>query len=508
MRAFATILILSSIALAGCIDDADPKAEIPSDWARLAVPDESQYDHDHYDPAHHQGLSTSNFELVGYDPLLSEYMGQTAAGALCGDAAQQGDRVIGVVHAFSDPVLFTVLDVTDPADPQVLAEVIAPNAPGRDVALTDDGRYVAVGVGPSTDPQVPAAALTGSKDLAAGMKVRNACGQETLIAEPDYSPGHPGVWLFDLQDPTMPTMVGQFPVLGIGTHSITAGELDGTQVVVAGVVNLVAGVSNFYFFEVGDSPTGPLQFMSLYQEPATEGNAPLINGHNDAWVQVHPGTGQHLAYLANWNQGMTILDISNLRLPTAIGRWHDNPAPNADIQSDGTGSVHEAFPMPHLLGDRHYTVIGQEILNKPSATPSGWIRFLDTTDPTNPTVVAEWALPVDVVWSEDLVFSTHYVDVWEDTLFVAHYHAGVWAVDLSGLPDEAHPPAVGVFVPANDSPAPPREDAPYDWAPTIMEMNVLPSGDVLIWDSHSGAYIVRYDASNPAPPSVWSEFQG
>lgn len=499
------ITIIAVPAFAGCL--ADERAmEIPHDWAARALP--FGQNHDHYDHLHHQDLSTANFELLGYDPLISEHLGRTASGHLCADAGASGDRVIGVVHALSDDVLFTVLDVTDPANPFWIGEVVTPNAPGRDVALTEDGRYVAVAVSADTSPTPPTGAAPGA-DLQALINdrlpfFRDACGEERPIPilEPDYTPSGPGVWLFDLADPTQPVFADQFiiPTAPLGTHSITAGDLDGKQVLAAGIVNLVSAISNFWFFEVVD---GSLELGGVYQEPANEGNAPLLNGHNDAWMQVHPVTGQHLAYLANWNQGMAIIDISDMSDPQPVGRYHDNPSPNADLQTtSGTGSVHEAFPLDTTWDGRHYTFIGQEILTHPADTPSGWIRVLDTTDPSDPHVVGEWTLPEDVEWGESLVWSTHYLDVVDRTLFVAHYHAGVWAIDMRGVPDDPHPPAVGVFVPSNASPAPP-DDASYDWAPTIMEMNSLPGGELVVWDSASGAYTVRFDDTNRAPPASW-----
>jgi hypothetical protein len=169
---------------------------------------------------------------------------------------------------------------------------------------------------------------------------------------------------------------------------------------------------------------------------------------------------------------------------------------------DGIGNYHEAFPLNTTWDGRHYTFVGQEILAHPSKTASGLVHVIDTTDPAAPHRVASWTLPVDVHWDDSLVFSTHYVDVFERTLFVAHYHAGVWAVDLSDLGSSDMLPAVGVFVPANTPPNPPP-DRSYDWTPTIMDANVLDNGDVVVWDATSGVYTVRFDASNPAPPRTF-----
>lgn len=516
---------LSAVILAGCVGDDEEdgglRAMQTDDlWAQRALPFGDS--HDHWDRSQHQDLSTPNFELLGYDSLVSPFLERTASGGLCGDAGDRGDRRIGVVHALSDQVAFTLVDVTDPAAPFQIGEFVLPNTGSRDVALTEDGMFVAIAVStPVVPPHLPVGLVPDAAAVPEPPVFRRACdGAEFPLVDSsgwqdqqppgplDYAPYPPGVMLVSIEDPEVPEIVSYYPLPVLGAHSVTGGELDGTQVIVASVVNLATAASNFWFFTVEETPAGPqLVPGGMFQDSAAAANAPLLNGHNDAWVQVHPGTGQHLAYLANWNQGMAILDISNMANPTVIGRWHDNPSPNADLQSDGTGSVHDAFPMRELTSDgRHYTFIGQEILVHPADTPSGWIKILDTTDPTNPVDIGEWTLPVDVEWAQQLVWSTHYLDYWQDTLFIAHYHAGVWAVDLTNLQNDPYPPAIGAFVPANEPLIPPQ-DAGYDWTPTVMEMNVLSTGDIVVWDSASGVYVVRFHADHPAPPQVWIGYQ-
>lgn len=524
--------VLTLTVVAGCLssrdDDADGAAgsrkanlQFRDDWAERAVPYEG---HDHRNAAEHQGLSTPNFELMGWDPLISEYYGRSAGGYLCGDSVDNGERRLAAVHGIGTDVAFELVDVTDPRAPVLLGEFIMPRASSRDVALTPDGQHVAVAISdPDTSQKGPLPVL----DTIAGADPREALFYATgtpfwrsacndgpvpvadLQRGPEQEvPYPPGVMLVGIADPTTPTIESYYPLPVLGAHSVYAGELDGRTIVIASVVNLAAAVSNFWFFEVNELG---LQLLSLFQDRADGGGLALINGHNDGVLQNHPVTGQPLAYLANWHQGMIILDMTDPRNPTVIGRWSDNagllPDPNSPLVQDGSGDVHEAIPLDTTWNGRHYTFIGQEILDRPSKTASGLVHIVDTTDPTAPFEVATWTLPVDVVWDEGAVFSTHYVSFYNTTLFVSHYHAGVWAIDLSGFLegfDEAdtYPPAVGVFIPANLSPKPPPP-ASYDWTPTIMDANVLPNGDLVIWDSTSGVYVVRYDDSQPAPPRVW-----
>lgn len=537
--------------LAGCLDSdgddgdggaggRDAPLEFRADWAEHALP---YSDHDHFDPAQHQGLSTPNFRELGWDPLISEYYGRSAGGYLCGDSIDNGDRRLAAVHGIGTDVAFELVDVTDGANPVLLGEYVLPRGASRDVALTPDGSHVAIAIStpdagptyyagaavdvastattpeekaldaagvaywrsPCNDGPVPVA---GPADLVRFLGA--AAGVDALADGPEQEvPWPPGVMLVSISDPTAITLEGYYALPVLGAHSVYAGESNGRTIVIAAVVNLAASASNFWFFDVTEAG---LILLSQYVERADTAGAPLVNGHNDAVLQEHPITKQPLAYLANWHQGVTILDMTNPNLPVRISNWNDSPGlGNADLVQDGSGDVHEAIPIPGLWGGRHYTIVGQEILDHPASTPSGLVHVLDTTDPTAPVSVAQWTLPVDVVWDASAVFSTHYVSISNTTVFVAHYHAGVWAVDLSGLLDgsvdeaDKHPPAVGVYLPANVSPKPPP-DGSYDWTPTIMDANALGDGDLVVWDCTSGVYVVHYDDSQPAPPRVFSGY--
>lgn len=526
-----TVLALAAATLGGCAspqeDDAGgavPAPEVHDDWAERALP--YGEGHDHYDAAQHQGLSTPNFEELGWDPLVSEYYGRSAGGYLCGDSVDNGEKRLAAVHGYNTDVAFELVDVTDGRAPVLLGEFVMPRAASRDVALTPDGHNVAIAISEPDQGPTPAASLPGlgapalpSADdpfggqafwrsrCADGPVRLDACALGTLPAQ-EEAPYPPGVMLVNIDDPKRPCIAGYYTLPVLGAHSVYAGELQGRTLVIASVVNLVAAVSNFWFFEVTESG---MTLLSQYEEPATTGGAPLVNGHNDAVVQEHPVTGAPLVYLANWHQGMTILDFSDPTLPVAIGNWNDSQgAGNADLVQDGHGNVHEAIPISGTWGGKHYTIVGQEILDHPLATPSGLVHILDTTDPTAPALVASWTLPVDVVWDESAIFSTHYVSVQNATMFVAHYHAGVWAVDLSGFldgtvdPEDKVPPAVGVYLPSKVSPAPPP-DAAYDWTPTIMDANAIGNGELVIWDCTSGVYVVKYHDQWPAPGRVFQQ---
>lgn len=496
------------ILVAGCLGKGptlDPKgdalASIDFEWAERALP--FGEGHDHFNRTQHQGLSTANFETRGWNPLSTDHYGKPTGGNLCGDATQAGDRRYAVVHGFGSDVAFILVDVTNATNPQVVGELALPWTGARDVAITPDARYVVAGTaGAVRQPEkLPLASATP------GPTWNSPCNKGPVpvpARTQDYVPTPNGLVLVNVQNPRNPIIESYAPLPATGAHSVYATTVNGRTYALASVVNLVAAVTYFELFEIVPTPRGAaLVSLSVITEQALEGGAPLLNGHNDGVIQVHPITGRTYAYLAHWHQGMLIVDITEPRLPKIVGRWSDNPGPHTNVASNDFGDIHEAIPLEGTWDGRHYTFIGQEIVGHPTARPSGYVKVLDTTDPTAPHEVAHWNLPVDVDWEgRSLIFSTHYLTRVDRTLFVSHYHAGVWAIDLTNVSTNPTLPAVGVFVPANDPPTPPPRRS-YQWAPTVMEVEALPDGDLVVFDSGSGVYLVRFNPTYPIPPRIW-----
>lgn len=512
MRAPLLLAVLALLA-AGC---AAPDADVATQgvardasWAERTVPYGDA--HDHHDPAQHANLSTPNFELLGWDPLVTDHQGRTAGGYFCGDVATTGEgRRVAVVASYSTDVAFVVVDVTDPAAPRKLGEYVLERAQTYDVALTPDGRHVVVGTnvgdtgpdgGPGLGAQAPVALVQP--------KFRDACTGETRAVGPEQAlPMAPMLLLVSIEDPMSPTLVDQQALPVIGPHSVSTGTLAGRTVVGASVTNLVHQASYFAFYEVAASPLGGegLSLLSVYQAPpSTEHEVAVINGHVDVSFLDHPVTGQPLAYLANWDGGMSILDMSDPRAPTLLSTFSEFTGGAGYMVGVETGNLHETLPIEGTWDGRHYVLAGQEILSRPPDHPSGWVWIIDDTDPAAPQLVGRWTIPVEAEWEETLQFSTHYLEVVDRTLFVSHYHAGVWAVDLSTPERLAEPAAIGVFMPDRVSPSPPPSGASHGVTgfPCVLDVLAFPDGDLAVYEASSGVYVVRFDASRPMAPVVW-----
>lgn len=508
----ATLLAL----LAGCVapaaeetgDPAADPASIAADWWTKAIPSLlDDANHSHADRAQHAGLTTPNFEVVGWDPLTTATYGETLTGMGCGGAQTRADgRRLAIVHSISTDVSFVVADVTDPEAPQMMGEYYMPNAVVWDADITADGMHVLVGaypyvIGGVGPPTLPPAGQHASREGLTLPELRSgvwkpevyytdACTGVTTSAGPEsYLPFGPGIVMVGIQDPATPTFEDWVPQPVVGPHSVSSYLVDGTLFATASTTNLNHEASYYSIFTVEGPKLVP---YTVIQAPGVRSTAsPLDNGHVDVAIGKHPVTGATLAYLANWNAGMSIYDISLPGPAREVATWMDGDA----------GSVHTTYLFPELVDDRVLMVVGQEV-GEPEALPSGWVYILDVTDPAAPTELGRWTLPVKVPWGDveseggGLNFSPHYVAVLDDTLFVSNYHGGLWALDIA---DPTAPVAIGLFVPEREPPMPFGGDA---HGPTIEDVIVDPETRILTtWDNAGGVYQLRFDATNPAPPA-------
>lgn len=547
MRSFLAASVVCAAILAGCSSsdrgsDTDPPAPVRDpDWATGAIflgadPEATDFvpDHDHNDRTLHLGRSTPNFELLGHDPLLSSYYRASAGTAWCGDVAKEGGRRLAVVHSFSTDVALTVIDVTDPTLPTMVGELVLPYDFTYDVAIFEDGRYAVIAGNPDLASDPPPTLLPNGNLPWAGTW-RDACGNERAAQGPaDGLPHGYSAILVDLSDPSAPTVADfyEYPG-GRNVHSISTAVVDGVRFVATSGLGAipctlpsVSGqpvpnpvpcepqiprygnlLSHFDFLTVEETPAGARLVVHNVYTPTDQTHLDpsllyLSNGHTDATIEKHPVTNQTLAYLADWDGGLHVVRLDDVGQTTPIASW--GVAPGGD-NSQMTGNVHSVRPVEGLRGGKHLLLVGQEVVGRPAGRPSGQVAILDVTDPAVPLRVAKWTLPVDVSWgpAQGLIFSTHYPVLTGDTLFVAMYHAGVWAADFS---EENWPdlPSVGVYLPAEEPAGEPHAASP---APEVLEVLHLGGDDLLVFDGNSGAYTLRWHGVHPdVPPAMpWAE---
>ncbi|HEX9817022.1 MAG TPA: hypothetical protein VGB18_08580 [Candidatus Thermoplasmatota archaeon] len=496
--------IVLAVLLGGCLAGTEPPPvddEYPTAWSELALPFGD--DHDHFDYAQHQNLTTPNFKIIGYDPLLSSTVAGTVGGHHCGDAQDMPDgrRIAAVEARYLGG--FSIADVTDPSAPKWLGEFVMRQTRVYDVGVVPDGKHVLL----VTTSQNPYAAIPGIPPALpplagreTGIDWKDACTGEVspILAATEDPVSRPfSLILVDISDPGAPELVDQRPIPMDG-HSIFATDVDGELLILVSVYG-PADYDYYQVYTILETEAGAkLEHLSTIGVQNTGPPVVKVASH-DGWIAKHPKTGQTLAYMSGGTDFL-IADITDPRSPQMLSRWTDyDPA-----ASSYTGSLHSVFPLNELWDDRHYTVLGPEWAGHPGPRPSGTIWVLDTTDPRAPHAVAAWTLPHDVEWNGTYMFSNHYFGVWNETLFVSMYHGGVWAVDLSNISSDTFTllPSIGVFMPDQPSPKPPAEI--LRWTPTLQEILPFEDGVLVTFDGASGIYTLRFDESNPMPaPEPW-----
>jgi hypothetical protein len=520
-RILATLLLATLIA--GCLDaqtgsgQSDLKrlgigraavfqSPIAEGWSELALPQGE--DHSHGDHAQHLNLSTSNFEVLGYDPLITDYYGRTAGSHLCGDAKEMEGRRLSVVHSFSSDVAFIIADVTDPAHPEKIGELAMAQTHVYDLAITPDFRYVLLATSPlgSLDN---ALALVPENPPIVGTFKDECSGEERPVYGPEAGlPFASGLVLVDIANPRAPNVVDfrMFPYLG--GHSVSVSLVNGEPIIVTSVANIPGQTSYYVFLTILETPVGgKLEVVSVYQDMpmSAEGQTEmaLVTNH-DGMIHQHPITGQYIAYLSYGNWGLVLLDVDDPSSPQYLGRivpW--DHVPKADAAA---GYVHEAVPIDEVWDGKHYTFVGDECTSHPAGTPTCLAYAIDTTDPRSPMIAGAWTLPHDVAWTAGLQFSLHYLGYYNKTLFATVYHGGLWAVDVSHLTsgEATSLDSIGVFMPPYISPKPPP-GASVGYSPRVNDLNVFPDGVLVIYDANTGLYTARFHDENPAPaPEPWA----
>ncbi|HEX9816066.1 MAG TPA: hypothetical protein VGB18_03715 [Candidatus Thermoplasmatota archaeon] len=482
---------------------------IPSDWFEIALPTGSE--HNHRDASHHENLSTLNFNIVGYNPLITDYYGRTAGDYFCGDQRELDGRRLSVVHSWGSDVAFVLADVTDPTKPEKIGELAMANTQVYDVSLTPDLNFVVMSTSPfDSGPDAPEGVPPRESPTAPWGMWTDACGNERPLQGPESGlPFSSGIVLVDISNPRNPLVVDfrQLPV--IGSHSVRVNDVKGETIITASVDNAAAPASYYMFLEITPTPAGPkLVPISTYHHiPENQANATSVGIHMDGGLYLHPITEQRLAFLAFRGLGMIIVDMDDPANPQFLAQFRPFPI-----------GAHSIVVLPETWDGRHYTILGEECGGPSRGNPSCLVMIVDTTDPANPTYVSAWTLPSPVDWREGLEFSMHYFDIYNRTLFISTYHGGLWAVDLSTPEAVRTMPTIGVFVPSIQSPkpfgTPPRSlasnalldtvaGAPLADHPVVMDLAVSSDGLLTVWDAQSGLYMVRFDATNPAPPPVF-----
>lgn len=440
MRAFALLASLGLVltVAAGCVDrasDDDTGEPTGSSWVALAPPFEQS--HDHEDPALH-GFTDGLVEVGSHNLLPPGTPEAERAGYLNSEIIVRGDTAyVGWLGA---PWALTVMDISNPAQPEFLGALPLTGVWAMDVAVSEDGEW---------------AFLSIYNGAAVG-----SVFSQSYVTEAEVAPSGlagPGVLVVDLRDKTNPRQAGFHPMHGLGPHTAAYHRhQNGGEYIFANKADSTGG-DGIVILEVVFTPVGlrGLQPVAVYER----GPLPGAGFPHDVDAQTHPITGATILYAAYWNQGLVLVDISDPTTPVTLGVGM--PDDGYEVQ------IHDTHPYNRLIGGRHFTVSTPEI---PTGADTGHMRIWETTDPAKPTLVGTYQIPGEWVVESDFDFSPHNFQFLSDgTIAWAHGHAGVWMLDwltgaeafIAGRADNVTVYELGYALPA------PAAAAHPSWSPLV-----------------------------------------
>lgn len=386
MRASALLaLVLLGSAMAGCIGGGDESIETtgsPPGMEDLEDPVQALQD----------GQRQANIDLV------SEWRE---------GGAQEADAWDGYLFVDQGNQI-RILDVSDPNKTEPVGQWSGAASP-VDVKVSDDGRWAFVG----DDTE-------GSIDQLGGT-----------------GPLTGGIYVLDVSDKTSPEQASFEPVgPNRGPHMVTYLQTSSGEELVLAAAGPDVVIHTF------DGSTGELTEVARYtpgqmaqdRDPNRLGALYNPQGWLHDMIAMEEDDGSVLMYVAAWDAGLRVVDITDPGSPEEVGSW-------AGFGENEAGNLHTVAT--EWIGDRRITVgsvevgfgvVGGTYYAQGSEKPVLYVW--DTTDPSSIELVGEWVNPVmdhsgrDYA-PDEAITSTHNIQLEQGRIYAAHYDLGVWVVDVS-----------------------------------------------------------------------------
>jgi hypothetical protein len=262
----------------------------------------------------------------------------------------------------------------------------------------------------------------------------------------------PGVFIYDMRDPTNPILAGFWPNPGqlLGCHMIEYAVVDNQEYLFCVPLD-----DAMYVGLISDpTATGQRAIATVNRwVPASEAYAAReaegasgtpgstgyhsVGGHHDMTWQKDPLTGADVLSVSLWNLGWFWLDVTTPAAPEMLGEWYGESSP------DWGGQMHTA--MMFESEGRRIAVGIPEVAIPPV------VQILDVTDYANPIVLSHWNA-VEEWHGEEGRFSTHNFQVVEGKVYVTHYHGGLFVLDISTPELQSVPEIAGTYMPMDRTP--------------------------------------------------------
>jgi hypothetical protein len=300
------------------------------------------------------------------------------------------------------------------------------------------------------------------------------------------SPFEEGLLVWDLGDPTAPTVIGRYRTGGNGTHR---NFYDGGR-----YVHVAAAAAGFdgHIYEIVDiaDPTDPRRVGRWW----------IPGQWRDGGERGVPvGTSLHApyvigdrAYLAYGACGLVILDVGDLSAPRLVSRLDFAPPFNPVI------AVHTAVPLP----DRGLAAVNSEAIEEDCDEPLGFAGLVDVSDEAAPRVVSMFPVPAPPPEAPFRNFCEHggrfgphnlhqaqgqpSLESRTDRVYLTYFNAGLRVIDIA---DPRLPREVGSFVPPD--PVERRGVLPRTLVAQSEDVVVDSRGFIYVTDKNHGLHILR-----------------
>ncbi len=427
--------------------------------------------HDHRDP--HQHNESYNMELITWDSLGIE-LGENGFANFVFHITDDEELLFVAIDG-DEYGGFLIVDIEDPADPEVLGEYMIRGTSVQEVRVTPDGDW-------------------------AVMNVQHISSQEDLLSmEPTDCPVC--IHVVDVRDRSAPEVSSLYPVELLGTHNMDFHAIDGDlYLFYVGQpllpYNTVPGnyVGAARFVDGGEGAA--LVDTGMYTHIPTYGEDVRSFPH-DVIVEEHPLTGQHIAYISHWDGGAVTVDVSNPQAPQMLDT-------NTEREPSGALAIHWYAPEPRAREDGRVIAWSAPEIGALDSD-AGAIRAYDVTDPGAVDQIGTWMVPGDVWIPNAYIFSGHTTiqDMDRGLMAVSHYHAGVWILDIT---EPENPRSLGFYMPHTD-PEDPYEGPVWWKKPNFNPEGFLPNVYQARWhedllfvtERGTGLYVLEYTGPEPGP---------
>ncbi len=246
------------------------------------------------------------------------------------------------------PAGTTLVDIADPANPRVLANIQMPPGWHSHKVRAQDGIMI-------TNHE--RLGVEGMADFGGGLAI------------------------YDTSKPDAPTLISKWTTGGRGVHRY---DFDGRYAYISPTAEGYVG-NIVMILDLAD-PAKPEEVGRWWIPGQWTGG-----GEDYPWDDYVPPRCHHplrmgdRLYVSYWQHGLYILDISDMAKPVAIAHVNSSPAfPHP---------THTCLPVPQPLKGRSVMVVADEDVAKlrPHAPAFTWIY--DITDETNPLPISTWQVP-------------------------------------------------------------------------------------------------------------------